>query len=71
MAPPEPSTSALDRLARLLAHFYRHAAVVRDRRERILADWRKSLADNRRPIHADDAAGSGRRLTGGPADLIV
>ena len=41
---------ALDRLARLLAHFYRHAARVRMTGAAHMADWRKSLADNRRGL---------------------
>ncbi len=41
---------ALDRLVTLLARFYRHAARVRTTGATHLADWRKSLADNRRGL---------------------
>ena len=41
---------ALDRLVTLLARFYQHAARVRMTGEAHLADWRKSLADNRRGL---------------------
>ena len=41
---------ALDRLVTLLARFYQHAARVRMTKEAHLADWRKSLVDNRRGL---------------------
>jgi aminoglycoside phosphotransferase family enzyme len=41
---------ALDRLVTLLAHFYRHAAPIRMTGAAHLADWRKSIADNRRGL---------------------
>jgi aminoglycoside phosphotransferase family enzyme len=41
---------ALDRLVTLLARFYRHAPRVRMTGATHLADWRKSIADNRRGL---------------------
>ena len=41
---------ALDRLVTLLARFYQRAARVRMTGEAHLADWRRSLADNRRGL---------------------
>lgn len=50
IAAREVDERALDRLVTLLAGFYRRAARVRISGEAHLADWRKSLADNRRGL---------------------
>ncbi|MGZ8323915.1 MAG: hypothetical protein ACXWVL_00395 [Rhodoplanes sp.] len=50
IAAKEIDERALDRLVTLLAGFYQRAARVRMAGEAHLADWRKSLADNRRGL---------------------
>jgi aminoglycoside phosphotransferase family enzyme len=47
-APPEPAR--LNRLAGILADFYRHATPVLVSRAAHLAEWRKRLAENRRVL---------------------
>ncbi len=44
------TSHALDRLVTLLAHFYRSATRVRMTAQAHLADWRQSLAENRRAL---------------------